>query len=423
MRILIYGLHFYPEPTGIGKYTGEMAAYLASQGHEVRVITTPPFYPHWKVQPGYSGRSYRRETWRGVDVLRCPVWVPDNLNGLTRLVHFLSFVFSSLPVLFAQLAWKPDTVLSIAPSLLNAPFALAFARLIGAKAWLHIQDFELEVALKLGLLPMGRYLSGLAMQFERLLLRNFDRVSSISGRMLSHLQRKGVPDHKIVMFPNWVDTTRIYPMTDECNPVREELGLTPEQTAVLYSGSMGRKQGLEYLVDAARHMQDQPHIQFVLCGDGPVRSKLEAEAEGLPNVRFLPVQPFERLNALLNAADIHVLPQLADAADLVMPSKLTGMLSSGKAVIATALQGTELNLVVSQIGIVVPPQDSRTLSETIKTLAGDTAWRKQLGRLGRQYATQRLEQKVILAGFMNELHILASGKIQAQYDITPSTQS
>ncbi len=423
MRILIYGLNFYPEPTGIGKYTGELAAYLAGHGHQVRVITTPPYYPHWKIQPGYSSKAYRKETWQGVEILRCPVWVPGNLNGLTRLLHLLTFMLSSLPMLFAQLAWKPDTVLSIAPSLFNAPFALVFARLIGAKAWLHIQDFELEVALKLGLLPMGRHLAGLAMLLERLLLNSFDRVSSISGRMLAHLKRKGVPDDKIASFPNWVDTTRIFPLTDECNPVREGLGLAPEQVAVLYSGSMGRKQGLEYLVDAARRLQDQPQIQFILCGDGSVRPKLEAEARELPNVRFLPVQPFERLNELLNAADIHILPQMADAADLAMPSKLTGMLSSGKAVIATAMPGTELSLVVNKIGMVVPPQDAQVLSESIKALAGNTAWRKQLGRLGRQYACQRLEQKVILSEFSNQLELLMSGRIQAQYDITPSTQS
>jgi colanic acid biosynthesis glycosyl transferase WcaI len=423
MRILIYGLNFHPEPTGIGKYTGELAAHLAGLGHQVRVITTPPYYPYWKVQAGYSGGRYHKETWQGVEIYRCPVWVPGKLNGLTRLIHLISFMFFSLPALFAQLAWKPNAVLSIAPALLNAPFALAFARLTGAKAWLHIQDFELEVALKLGLLPMGRHLAGLAMKLERLLLSSFDRVSSISGRMLAHLQRKGVPDDKIASFPNWVDTTRIYPVAEACNSVRAGLGLAPDHVAVLYSGSMGRKQGLEYLVEAARLLQDQPHIQFVLCGDGSVRSKLEAAAEGLSNVHFLPVQPFERLNELLNAADIHVLPQMADAADLAMPSKLTGMLSSGKAVIATALPGTELSLVVSQIGVVVPPQDAQALSESIQSLAGDPAWRKQLGRLGRQFACQRLEQKVILTGFMSELELLTSGKIQAQYDITPSTRS
>ena len=61
---------------------------------------------------------------------------------------------------------------------------------------------------------------------------------------------------------------------------------------------------------------------------------------------LLPLQPADRLNELLNLADIHLLPQRADAADLVMPSKLTGMMASGRAVLATASPGTQLATVI-----------------------------------------------------------------------------
>src|SRR6266446_3670753 len=98
MRILIYGLNFYPEPTGIGKYTGEMAHWLAGRGHEVRVVTAPPFYPQWRVSPAYRAWKYSRERFRphngngkssgaqqahgpDVEIFRCPIWVPENPNG------------------------------------------------------------------------------------------------------------------------------------------------------------------------------------------------------------------------------------------------------------------------------------------------------------------------------------------------------
>ena len=45
MKILVYGINYSPELTGIGKYTGEMVEWLAAQGHEVRVINAPPYYP------------------------------------------------------------------------------------------------------------------------------------------------------------------------------------------------------------------------------------------------------------------------------------------------------------------------------------------------------------------------------------------
>ena len=73
MRILLYGINFAPELTGTGKYTGELAAWLAARGHEVRVITAPPYYPEWKVRQGYSSWLWRTEQGASLTVLRCPL--------------------------------------------------------------------------------------------------------------------------------------------------------------------------------------------------------------------------------------------------------------------------------------------------------------------------------------------------------------
>ena len=408
-KILIVGLNFHPEPIGIGKYSGEMAEYLAGRGHQVRVITAPPFYPHWQVPPGRRAWTYQRENHQGIEIQRCPLWVPRQPTGLTRLLHLASFALSSLPALLAQWRWKPSLVVCVAPALLNAPFALLFARLSGAKAWLHIQDFELDAALKLGLLPGGKWLAGLAARFERFLLNGFDKVSSISERMLMHLLEKGLPRNKVTLFPNWVDTRHIHPLGFAPNPIHADLGLAPGKVIVLYAGAMGKKQGLEHLLAAAGSLQDQAHIQFILCGDGAARAKLEQSAQGMSNVRFLPVQPYERLNHLLNLADVHILPQMAGAADLVMPSKLGGMLASGRAILATADPNTELGKVTQQVGVLVPPEDPAALANAIVGLVNDPLKRKRLGGLGREYACAHLEKEKILAQFEDALISLVAG--------------
>jgi colanic acid biosynthesis glycosyl transferase WcaI len=419
MHVLIIGLNFYPELTGIGKYTAEFSAYLAATGHQVRVITTPPYYPHWHVQTGYRAWKYQKETWQQVEVQRCPLWVPPHPTGLTRLIHLATFALSSLPALLAQLSWKPDVVLCVAPALMNAPFALAFARLSGAKAWLHIQDFELDAALRLKLLPVGKWLAGLVRRLERLLLTGFDKVSSISERMLKHLTDKGVPQEKTFLFPNWVDTCQIYPLEGP-NPLRAQLGLAPEQLAVLYAGTMGKKQGLEHLLSTASRLQGHPRLRFILCGDGAIRAELEKAAERLHNVIFLQVQLVERLNELLNLADIHILPQKADAADLVMPSKLGGILASGKAVIATAHPNTEVGQIMSQVGEMVPPEDPAALAEAIVGLAKDPLKRNRLGKLGREYACQHLEKEMVLANFRDALEALISDQRVYVSEMSPS---
>lgn len=403
MRILIVGLNFQPELTGIGKYTGEMAAYLSHEGHEVRVVTTPPYYPYWMVQPGHRWWGYRREIWSGVEVYRCPLWVPHKPSGIKRILHLLTFTFSSFPVLLAQIFWGPQIVLCIAPSLFSAPFALITARLCAARAWLHIQDFELDAASHLGLLGPDHFLTRWAARGESWLLRVFDRVSTISNRMLARLEQKGVRSDRVCLFPNWVDTDVVFPLPDPPESLRRDFGIPEDKLVVLYSGNMGNKQGLEILVEAARELQANSRIHFVLCGDGSARSDLERAAGELQNIQFLPLQPPEKLNQLLNAADIHVLPQRADAADLVMPSKLLGMLASGKAVIATANPGTEIGTVVSQTGILVPPGNRPALCEAILKLAESPQMRARLGQKGRAFVCKNWSTERILADF--ELHL------------------
>ncbi len=102
-------------------------------------------------------------------------------------------------------------------------------------------------------------------------------------------------------------------------------------------------------------------------------------------------------------ADIHVLLQKADAADLMMPSKLSGILASGKAVIATANLNTGLGQVVNQVGILVPPEDPLALAEAILQLASSPARRIELGRLGREYVVTHWDAALVLSQFEQHL--------------------
>lgn len=411
MRILIYGINFAPELTGIGKYTGEMAAFLAEKGHFVRVITAPPYYPQWQVQPGYSGWKFQKENWQGVTVYRCPLWLPGNgrkplrINGFERILHHTSFALSSLPAVLAQIRWRPERIIVLAPSILNAPAAALLARLVNGKSWLHIQDFELDAALRLKMLPGLSLIMQIALKAECGLYRSFDRVSTISNRMVDFLRLKGANLSQIVLFPNWVDTHQIYPISGY-NDLRQELHIDDACLVVLYSGNMGQKQGLEVLVEAARILQNESRLLFLLCGEGSVKSQLEAQASRLPNLRFLPLQANNRLNKLLNLADIHVLPQSAFAADLVMPSKLTGMLASGRPVIVTSLPGTELANVMEPLGWVIPPERADLLAEAILSLADQPEMRAEFGRRGRAFAEQTWDKETILERFMETLQIL-----------------
>jgi colanic acid biosynthesis glycosyl transferase WcaI len=419
MKIVLVSMNFAPELTGIGKYSGEMADGLIARGHEVAVVCAPPYYPMWAVHTGHTGSAYRVEQPKpGLTIYRCPIWIPKRLGGLARLLHLASFALSSVPVLMKLVGWQPRVVFMVAPAFFCAPAAWFAARLSGAKAWLHVQDFEIDAAFELGLLKQP-LLRRCAKQAERWILSRFDVVSTISSRMLRLLAAKGMPLQHAELLPNWVDLSVADDATDSVTAnasaaLRASIGVGASQTVCLFSGTINRKQGLDVLIDAARLLRHDPRVVLVICGNGELRAALEKAATGLGNIRFMDLQPAAKLNALLKMADIHLLPQLKGAADLVMPSKLTGMLASGRPVIAAAIPGTEIASIVVGCGIVTEPEVADGFAHAIATLAADPDRCQRLGAAGRGYAERMLNSERIFNRLDERLHALSQSPYMAR---------
>jgi colanic acid biosynthesis glycosyl transferase WcaI len=416
LRILVYGLNYAPELTGIGKYTGEMASWLAQRGHQVRVVTAPPYYPAWRIREDYRGMRYRTERAPGEPtVFRTPLYVPEKPTGIKRVAHLASFMLGSVPVMLREMFWQPELVFTVEPTFFCAPLAFFVAKSAGAACWLHVQDFEVDAAFDLGLLPRQGPVHDVALRIENFFTLAFDRVSGISARMVERACAKGVPANRAVLFPNWVDVDAIYPLdpaANRSNAIREELrARVPDidsKIVLLYSGNMGEKQGLELLAPLTETFAGDPRVHFLFCGDGAFRGRLQTLVDGRANVTLLPLQPLERLNDLLNTADIHLLPQRTGAADLVMPSRLTGMLASGRPVIATAAAGTQLAQVLEGRGLAVPAEDAAALQAAVSLLVEDEALRLRLGRAAREYAVEHLGKQQVLERFEQDLKAVVS---------------
>ena len=413
MRILIHSINYAPEVISVGKYNSEMAEWLANRGHEVRVVTAPPYYPAWRVGEGYSARTYRREWVAGADVWRCPLWVPSEPSSTKRMVHLASFAASSFPVMLCQVTWRPDVVMVTEPPLFCVPQAQLIARLSGAKVWLHILDFEVEAALHLGMLRGWGGLQRLLYKVERLVMLGIDKVSTISEKMRWRIVEKGVPEDRVSMLPNWADTAFVRPLR-HLNEVRREFGADPDDVLVLYAGNMGEKQGLELVLDAAERLRERVKIRFAMVGAGAARERLRriAEERKLHNLRFFAVQPLERLPLMLAAGDIHLVVQRREAADLVMPSKLTNIFAAGRPSIATVDPGTAVYAILKghDCGFTTPPGSATGLVAGIVALAEDIQTRERLGRNARRYAQSYLRKYKILSDFENGLQDLIGSK-------------
>ena len=396
MRILLCGINYAPDLVGVPKYNTELCEWLAARGHDVRVITAPPYYPAWRVEPQHRVRWPRTEVRNGVTLTRVPIYVPRHPTGLRRLAHHASFALASAPSVIAQAKrFRPDVMIAVAPSLISAALVALVARRLKVASWLHVQDFEIDAAFDLGLLAGGGLRKAM-LGVERTILTAFDRVSTISPQMVKRLVDKGVARERVSEVRNWVDTDAIVPLAPK-DTLRAELGYGPDDIIALYAGTMSAKQGLDLVVEAARTLEARaPPVKFLFCGEGPYRPTLERLTTGLANVRVIGIQDEARFARLLSTADMHLMPQRAEAADLVLPSKLGGMLASGRPVIAMARPSTGIAVELQDAGQIVNPESFLDLAHAIESFSHSRTLRKDLGAKASQRAKLLWNKATIL---------------------------
>jgi len=403
-RVLLLGINFSPELTGIGKYSGEMIDWLTDNNYDCTVVTSFPYYPTWSIQEPYKGNFYKKELTKDgrMKVYRCPLYVPAHPTGLKRIIHDASFFLSSFFIIFYLLFKKNhDQIICMAP-----PFHLGFLGMFyrffkGGKLTYHIHDMQIEAARDLNIIKSDAVLNTL-FGLEKIILNNADHVSTISVGMIQKVSAK--IDREILLFPNWVDTKLFCPVAQR-NRLKADWGFKTTDKIVLYSGSIGEKQGLEKLIQIAAETELYRDIKYVICGDGPYKQKLSdmAKAKNLSNMSFLSLQPLETFNSLLNMTDVHLVLQKKSACDLMMPSKLTTIWSSGGLALVTAEPGTTLYNAIHehQMAVVIDCEDEVLLKKTILDCCiEDHALERKNARI---YALDYLSKESILKKFMADL--------------------
>jgi colanic acid biosynthesis glycosyl transferase WcaI len=208
----------------------------------------------------------------------------------------------------------------------------------------------------------------------------------------------------VVYFPNWVDLEVFYPIREK-EELKRNFGFNATDTIFLYSGAIGKKQGLEAILHSAKKLSHLPNLKFAICGSGPYKEALKRQKEkmNLSNVVFLPLQPFKTFNSFLNIADVHLVLQKAEASDLVLPSKLSTILSVGGVAIVTANQGTSLYDIMSSsnMGIVIRPENQSDLDFAIENFVHYES--NIMAENARSYAEKHLSANRILSRYFNQI--------------------
>jgi colanic acid biosynthesis glycosyl transferase WcaI len=430
LKIIVWGINYAPELTGIAPYNTQLCEDLSARGHRVRMLTAFSYYPQWRKAATDRGRLYRTDTLMGIPVHRCWHYVPaaGRVTTLRRIWHELTFGVTS--ALRALALPRADVYVVVSPPLGLGFFAWAVTRVRRTKFVFHVQDLQPDAAVGLGMVKPGRFTQALY-ALEKFAYAKATRVSGISNGMMRAFADKAVPTAKQFYFPNWiapraavagvVDKIDVAPEAtapgSAARAARRRHGVAADALLAVYSGNLGRKQGLEVLAGAAELLAAggadpaaaSQRVMIVIAGEGAARDELAARiaAAKLANLRLLPLLDDADYRALLAAADVCLITQAVGTGQFFFPSKLLTTLAAGCPVIAVADADSELAHAVAEggFGVVTPAGDAPALASRLCALAADPAplltWAAGTGWVER-FAASR-----VLGAFAAELEKLA----------------
>ncbi len=410
MNLLVLCPHFDPDVAPTGTVMSRIAYELIDRGHRLHVVTSLPWYQQHAIEAGWDGQLVRTEKTEWGRISRVHPFPTDKRNIPARALAFGGFTaLATLVGTFSRV--RPDAVLAMSP-----PLTLGMAGRIAATARraplvFNIQDVFPDVAIELGLLSGERVIQG-ARALERLSYRISDAVTVLSDDLAENVRAKitrglegdqaRLQAEKVRVIPNFVDTKAIRPSARE-NSYREQYDLIGK-TVVMYAGNVGFSQSLDLVLDAARSfLTTRPDVVFVINGGGSARPDLERDAADLPNVRFIGMQPIERLPEVLAAGDVHVVPLRAGLAWSSVPSKLYSILAAGRPIVASVDPGTEVERTIERAGagLSVPPENPAAFRAALGELIDDRDRSDRMGASGRVFVERWASPAAVAESYEN----------------------
>lgn len=380
--LLVLSNYYHPEPTGSAPPITDLSLWLAENALRPDVLAARPSYPKNAVYDGYEAGQHDREDFRGVNVRRVKSYVASSRGMVGRLLSETSFAAAAL------MARKKRYrgVICVCPSVfvvLIAPFFRArHGRVV---AIVHDIQSGLAANLKFG---MAGGATQLLRKLEAWALNRCDRVIALTPGMERELRDLGVKG-EIEIIPPQVNVREIMPIPQ-----------APGRPLLVYSGNLGRKQGLDQVLALADELlKRSADVDILIRGEGSERQSLEEQVvrEGLTNVRFADLAPRAELSQAMGAATLHLVPQSPGGANFALPSKIFSIMAAERAYVATASTDTPLDLITraSGAGLCVEPNDAQLFADAVLRLLNEDVVRAELGRSGRAYVESTIDREVV----------------------------
>ncbi len=400
--IVVLVPHFAPDTAPTGEVITRIVDEFIAAGRRVHVVTALPWYRTHAIEEGWTGRLVRRERTVWGSIIRVhPFPGESKSNLLRRAIGFAGFsAIAGVCTLFAGgIHRRPVAIISMSPPLTLGLTGWLAARLRFTTAIFNIQDVFPDAAIETGAITNTRIISA-ARWLERVSYQRSDAVVVLSDDLRDNVVAKVSSRHatKVKVIPNFVDADRIVPM-DRMTPYRRELNIGDE-IVVMYAGNVGYSQSLTMMLHAAKQM---PTVTFVINGDGAARADLEAQALGLPNIRFSGYQPRDRVGEVLASGDIHVVPLRTGLGAVSVPSKTYSILAAARPVVAAIDAGTEVTRILEQsgAGIAVAPDNEELFTSAIQSMVAEIDSARARGVSGRRWVETHVSPAAVAQSYLS----------------------
>jgi colanic acid biosynthesis glycosyl transferase WcaI len=396
-RLLVLNQYYWPGVEATAQLLTELCEALA-EDLDVKVVTGQ--LHGQEEQPHRSVRN-------GVEIVRVPSTSFERSKLFARASNYATYLTSAL---FGGLRGRrPDVVLCMTDPPIVANIALLVARRFRVPLVVISQDVFPEIAVQLRRLENPVVMS-LLRGLVGIYLRRADRIVAIGDTMRERLEEKGAPAERMLVIPNWIDTTRLGPL-DKSNHWSRSWGVD-EKFVVMHSGNVGHAQDLDSLIRAGTFLRDLGDLRIFIIGTGARHAELVALSALLEvdQVQFLYYQSRAVLPQSLSAADVHVVGLAAGLAGYVVPSRLYGILAVGRPVIVAADAESETAQLVTEVGcgIVVPPGRPELLARAIRDAHDGKYDLKAMGARGREWVEREADRSVAVRRYRDLLLELAS---------------
>jgi colanic acid biosynthesis glycosyl transferase WcaI len=351
LKILIVNQFFWPDVAATGQFVSDLARHLGRE-HEVTVIC--------------SGGSYASTTSTDeappVNIIRIPGF-RYRRGVLARLCSYATFFIAAL---WHELRIpRQDLIITMTtPPMLGIGGSIV-KRLRGTRHYIWEMDLFPDAFVSLGALRQGSWLTRILGWIEDGCRRRSDGVIVLGPCMRRRLMAHGIPKQLIHVAENWADGRTISPQ-----PFRRSGPIN-----VLYSGNLGLSHDIETILQTMRHFRDDPRFVFTFAGAGVKRDELEhiCTAEGIRNAVFVPYASRDHMDEHLAQADIGLVTQLPAHIGIVVPSKVYGLLASGRPVLFIGPRRSTADLLIRRFkcGWQIDPGNWKSMVDLLQRLASD----------------------------------------------------